>query len=368
MTPSLAQQPGLPFPFPVVAWDQGEVVLIDQTLLPDELAWRRCRDIPTLCQAIVELAVRGAPAIGVAAAYGLALAWNLARREVGDDLPRILPIFQAYRADLAATRPTAVNLFWALDRCGGLAEQMVAGGALAEDIGAALLADAAAVREEDVAMCRAMGEAGAALLPDFATVLTHCNAGGLATGGYGTAIGVIYAAKEAGKTLQVFADETRPLLQGARLTAWELVDQGIDVTVICDSAAATVLRQGKIDAVITGSDRVAANGDAANKIGTYPLAVLAHRHNIPFYIAAPASTFDPDTPDGDGIEIEERDPAEVHHWRTDRTTPAGAQAWNPAFDVTPAALITAFITEHGVLRPPFEKSLAPVLARPGKPA
>ena len=243
---------------------------------------------------------------------------------------------------------------------------MIAGGAAVDAIGGALLAEAKAVREEDVSMCRAMGEAGAALLPDYANVLTHCNAGGLATGGYGTAIGVIYAAKEAGKTLHVFADETRPLLQGARLTAWELVDQGIEVTVLCDSAAATVLQQGKVDAVITGSDRVAANGDAANKIGTYPLAVLAHRHDVPFYIAAPASTFDPDTANGQGIEIEERDPEEVHCWRSERTTAVGAKAWNPAFDVTPAELITAFITEHGVLRPPFDKSLAPVLARPGK--
>lgn len=358
----------LPFPFPVVAWDDDEVVLIDQTLLPEQLAWRRCADIPSLCRAIVELAVRGAPAIGVAAAFGLRLAWQLARREVGDDVPRLLPVFQSYAADLAATRPTAVNLFWALDRCGGLAERMATRGRSAAEIGSALLAEAQAVRDEDVAMCRTMGIAGAALLPDFATVLTHCNAGGLATGGYGTAVGVIYAARAAGKTLRVFADETRPLLQGARLTAWELVNQGVDVTVLCDAAAATALRQGKIDAVITGADRVAANGDAANKIGTYPLAVLADRHDVPFYIAAPASTFDPRTRNGDGICIEERDPDEVHRWRDLRTTPVGAHAWNPAFDVTPAALITAFITEHGVLRPPYGESLAPVLARPEKPA
>jgi len=332
------------------------------------LVWRRCADIPCLCRAIVELAVRGAPAIGVAAAHGLALAWTLARREAGDDVDRMLPIFQRYRGDLAATRPTAVNLFWALDRCGGLVEQMAAAGATAAEINVALLAEAQAVRDEDVAMCRAMGEAGAELLPDFATVLTHCNAGGLATGGYGTAVGVIYAAQAAGKTLRVFADETRPLLQGARLTAWELINQGVEVTVLCDSAAATVLRQGRVDAVITGADRVAANGDAANKIGTYPLAVLANRHDVPFYIAAPASTFDPETPDGDGIRIEERDPEEVHRWRGLRTTPAGAGAWNPAFDVTPAELITAYITEHGILRPPFAESLAPVLARPAKPA
>jgi len=358
----------LPFPFPVVTWDEDVIVLIDQTLLPEQLTWRRCADIPSLCRAIVDLAVRGAPAIGVAAAYGMSLAWQLARRDVGDDVPRLLPILQRHAADLAATRPTAVNLFWALDRCGRLADQMAARGRSAEEIGTALLAESHAVHDEDVAMCRALGIAGAALLPDFATVLTHCNAGGLATGGYGTALGVIYAAQAAGKTLRVYADETRPLLQGARLTAWELINQGIEVTVLCDSAAASVLRQGKIDAGITGADRIAANGDAANKIGTYPLAVLANRHEVPFYIAAPASTFDPQTPDGGGICIEERDPEEVHRWRDIRITPVGAEAWNPAFDVTPAALVTAFITEHGVLRPPFDQSLEPVLARPSKPA
>ncbi len=362
MNESAADMTSLPFPFPVVTWDEGEVVLIDQTLLPDQLAWRRCATVAQLCRAIVELAVRGAPAIGVAAAYGLALAWNLARQEAGEEPERMLPAFRRYRADLAATRPTAVNLFWALDRCGGLAETMVAGGSDAAAVSAALLAEARAVRDEDVAMCRALGQAGAELLPDFGTVLTHCNAGGLATGGYGTAVGVVYAAREAGKTLRVFADETRPLLQGARLTAWELVNQGIDVTVLCDAAAATVLRQGKIDAVITGADRIAANGDAANKIGTYPLAVMAHRHDVPFYVAAPASTFDPDTATGDGIRIEERDPQEVHQWRETRTTPVGAGAWNPAFDVTPSELITAFITEHGVLRRPFDSSLATILA------
>jgi methylthioribose-1-phosphate isomerase len=225
------------------------------------------------------------------------------------------------------------------------------------------LTEARLVLDEDLAMCNALGRAGAELLPDPATVLTHCNAGGLATGGYGTALGVVYGAREAGKGIRVFADETRPLLQGARLTAWELADQGIDVTVICDSAAATVLRQGRIDAVITGADRIAANGDAANKIGTYPLAVLAARHEVPFYVAAPASTFDPHTATGGDIVIEERDPGEIHQWGQVRVTPAGTEAWNPAFDVTPADLISAFITEHGVLRPPFEDSLGPVLER-----
>jgi len=235
----------LPFPFPVVTWDDGEVVLIDQTVLPDRLAWRRCPDIPTLCRAIVDLAVRGAPAIGVAAAHGLAMSWRLAT-EQSTDTGDMLECLENDRRLLAATRPTAVNLFWALDRVGSMARRLVAAGEGPEQIGPALLAEARLVLDEDVAMCRALGRAGAELLPDFATVLTHCNAGGLATGGYGTAVGVIYGAKEAGKTVRVFADETRPLLQGARLTAWELADQGIDVTVICDSAAATVLRQGKI--------------------------------------------------------------------------------------------------------------------------
>ena len=352
----------LPFPFPVVTWDEGAVVLIDQTLLPDRVEFRRCGDIPSLCRAIVELCVRGAPAIGVAAAHGLALSWRLAMA-AGGTTTDMLARLEADRATLAATRPTAVNLFWALDRSGALAAKLVADGRDSGEIAAELLAEAGRIRDEDVAMCRAMGRAGAELLPDYATVLTHCNAGGLATGGYGTALGVVFAAKEMGKTIRVFADETRPLLQGARLTAWEMADQGIEVTVIPDSAAATVLRRGMIDAVITGADRVAANGDAANKVGTYPLAVMANRHEVPFYVAAPASTFDPGTPTGEGIEIEMRDPDEVHRFAGVRATPEGVQALNPAFDVTPASLVTAFITEHGVLRPPFASSLAPVLAR-----
>ena len=352
----------LPFPFPVVAWENDQIVLIDQTVLPGRLAWRRCADIPSLCRAIVELAVSGAPAIGVAAAYGLALSWRLAAAQ-GGNTADMLKRLEHDRELLAATRPTAVNLFWALDRVTEVARRLVADGNSAEQIGDGLVDEARRVLDEDIAMCRALGRAGAELLADNATVLTHCNAGGLATGGYGTAVGVVYGAREAGKTIRVFADETRPLLQGARLTAWELADQGIDVTVICDSAAATVLRQGRIDAVITGADRVAANGDTANKIGTYPLAVLAKRHEVPFYIAAPASTFDPRTPNGDGIVIEERDPDEVHTFGSVRATPETMAAWNPAFDVTPAELITAFITEHGVLRPPFHQSLEPVLKR-----
>jgi methylthioribose-1-phosphate isomerase len=353
---------GLPFPFPVVSWDDDHVVLLDQTRLPDEVAWRRCGDLPALCRGIVELAVRGAPAIGVAAGYGMALAWRLGRAH-GDDPRALLARLAADREVLAATRPTAGNLFWALDRQQALAGARVAAGDDAAAVGEALLAEAGRIMDEDIAMCRAMGLAGAELLPRQATVLTHCNAGGLATGGYGTALGVVYAAADGGRQVKVFADETRPLLQGARLTAWELDQRGIDVTVICEGAAATLLAAGRIDAVITGADRVAANGDAANKIGTYPLAVLARRQGVPFYVAAPASTFDPRTPDGAGIPIEERDPAEVAEYRGVRAVPRGVAAWNPAFDVTPAELVSAFVTEHGVLRPPYDVSLAPVLAR-----
>ncbi len=350
----------LPFPFPVVRWEDDQVVLIDQTRLPENLAWRRCGDVPSLCRAIRELAVRGAPAIGVAAAYGLVLSWRVGVAEglaAGGKRER----FRDDSRSLGATRPTAVNLFRALDRMGRAAEDLWGRGLDDAAVHAGLLAEAGAIMAEDLAMCRAMGRLGQALLPDFATVLTHCNAGGLATSGYGTALGVIFAAKEAGKTIRVFADETRPLLQGARLTAWELADQGIEVTVLCEGAAASALRAGRIDAVITGADRIAANGDTANKIGTYPLAVLADRHGVPFYVAAPASTFDATTASGDGIEIEIRDPDEVRRLGGIPTVPEGVGAWNPAFDVTPGELITAFITEMGILRPPFAESLRVIL-------
>ncbi len=352
----------LPFPFPVVAWDGDAVVVLDQTRLPHETAFLACGDVPALCDAIRRLAVRGAPAIGVAAAYGLALAARRAQARALDPAAALAAVAAA-RAELAATRPTAVNLFWALDRLAGRAAVLAAAGADAAALAAGLLAEARAVHDEDVAMCRALGRAGAALLPDCATVLTHCNAGGLATGGYGTALGVVYAAREAGKAVRVFADETRPLLQGARLTAWELADQGFEVTVLCEGAAGSLLRQGVVDAVITGADRIAANGDTANKVGTYPLAVLADRHDVPFYVAAPASTFDPATRGGGDIVIEQRAADEVLACGGRPVAPAGVAAWNPAFDVTPAELVTAFITERGVLRPPFAGSLAVFAAR-----
>jgi methylthioribose-1-phosphate isomerase len=351
----------IPFPFDTVSYQEGAVVLIDQTLLPETFARRRCADIESLCRAIRELAVRGAPAIGIAAAYGLVLAWERAAA-AGHDAERALVQLKAAAGKIAATRPTAVNLFWALRRLSALAESEVRREVPALTILARLKGEADLILAEDIATCRAMGSAGAELLPDPAGVMTHCNAGGLATGGYGTALGVVYAAQEAGRTVRVYADETRPLLQGARLTAWELDRRGIEVTLVCEGAAATLLRSGRIDAVITGADRIARNGDTANKIGTYPLAVMAREHGVPFYVAAPASTFDAGTAKGEEIAIEERDPREVLYCADRRLAPPKVTAFNPAFDVTPAHLVRAFITEFGVLRPPFEDSLAPVLA------
>jgi len=347
----------LPFPFPVVEWRDGAVVLMDQCRLPEELTFRVCDDVPGLCAAIRELAVRGAPAIGVAAAWGMALSWDLSVR-AGCDSGAAADRLILDRDALAATRPTAVNLFWALDRQMRTAESAIAMDSGPEIVGRMLAAEAAIIREEDVALGLAMGAAGAALLPDTATVLTHCNAGGLATGGYGTALGVIYAAHDAGKKVRVYADETRPLLQGARLTAWELNARGVPVTVICDGAAASLLRSGRIDAVITGADRIARNGDTANKIGTYSLALAAREHGVPFYVAAPSSTLDARCSDGGAIPVEERDHSEVLGFRDVKWSPDGVDAWNPAFDVTPAGLIEAIVTERGVHRAPFSESLA----------
>ncbi len=353
----IADPRALPFPFPTVDWRDGAVVLIDQTRLPAELTELVCADIATLCDAIVRLAVRGAPALGIAAAWGAALSWDLSVRG-GAATDAALANLARDRARLEATRPTAVNLCWALARQGDLAAGLAAGGADAAAIGAALQREARAVREEDVALCRRMGAAGAARLPDPATVLTHCNAGGLATGGYGTALGVVYAAVEAGKTVRVYADETRPLLQGARLTAWELSARGVPVTLLCEGAAGGLLRAGGVDAVIVGADRIARNGDVANKVGTYPLAVLARTHGVPVYVAAPYSTYDAATPTGEGIVVEMREAGEITACGGGPTAPPGVAAWNPAFDVTPAELVSAIITEHGVLEPPYERSLA----------
>jgi methylthioribose-1-phosphate isomerase len=315
----------------------GALEILDQTRLPTEEVWLRLTTPEQVIEAIQALRVRGAPAIGVAGAYALVLAAGGA--------PGSAEKVRAAAPKVAAARPTAVNLRWAVDRM--LRCLAAAPGAPSD----ALRAEADAIREEDERACRAIGRHGAALLGASATVLTHCNAGSLATAGYGTALGVIYAAVEAGKKVAVFADETRPLLQGARLTAWELSRAGIDVTLLADSAAGSLLRSGRIDAVIVGADRIAANGDVANKIGTYPLAVLAHEHGVPFYVAAPRSTFDLACPDGSRIPIEERAAAELTRMFGVTTAPEKVSVYAPAFDVTPAALVLALVTEVGVIRP-----------------
>lgn len=331
----------------------GCLVLLDQTRLPVACVDLECRTVEQVWEAIKALRVRGAPAIGVAAAYGVCVGIQTCQ---GESEPAFFVRLEEVCDYLAGSRPTAVNLFWALGRMRRLANSL-RGTRTPAEIAARLLAEAQAIEQEDRAMCRAIGKYGADLLADGSGVLTHCNAGGLATVDYGTALAVIFAAHAAGKRLAVFADETRPLLQGARLTAWELLQQGIDVTLICDSMAAQVMREGKIHAVVVGADRIAANGDTANKIGTYGVAVLARHHDIPFYVAAPSSTFDFSLADGSCTPIEQRDPREITHGFACQTAPDGIGVYNPAFDVTPADLIAAFITERGVLRPPFQASL-----------
>jgi methylthioribose-1-phosphate isomerase len=308
----------------------GFLRLIDQTKLPCELAYRDCRTVEDVWEAIKALRVRGAPAIGIAAAYGVV---------IGVQAGRPLSEVANY---LRTSRPTAVNLFWSLERM-ERAER--------------LLEEARAIHEEDRRMCHAIGRAGADLIRDGSGVLTHCNTGGLATAEYGTALSVIFTAADQGRRFRVFADETRPLLQGARLTTWELQQAGVDVTLICDSMAAQVMKEGRVQLVIVGADRIAANGDAANKIGTYGVAVLAKAHGIPFYVAAPSSTFDLDLPNGDGIPIEQRDPREVTHGFGRPTAPDGVAVYNPAFDVTPARLIAGLITEKGLIRPVTEDAI-----------
>jgi methylthioribose-1-phosphate isomerase len=343
-----------------VSWNQGRVRILDQTRLPGEEVWLELDRLDQLDEAIRTLRVRGAPAIGVAAALGCAMVAHGLRGQDGEQVARAV---EAAADQLGRTRPTAVNLFWALDRMRRALRARA--GQPAEELRAALRAEALAIHADDVAACRALGVHGAALLPDPAVVLTHCNAGALATAGHGTALGVIRAAVEAGKRVRVFADETRPLLQGARLTAWELMRDGIEVTLVCDNMAGALMRRGGVDACVVGADRIARNGDAANKIGTYGLAVLARRHGIPFYVAAPFSTVDPTLATGEDIPIEERDPREVCELQGVRLAPAGVRVWNPAFDVTPAELIAALITERGVIpAPDLEAGLAR-LARPG---
>jgi len=326
----------------------GTLKMIDQTLLPTELKMIECRDVETVWEAIKMLRVRGAPAIGIAAAYGVCVGLQDLPEDANHEmLQRKLNDVAAY---LASSRPTAVNLFWALNRMQAKAENLYTAQSVPK-IWEALFVEAQTIHEEDRHICRSIGRFGQEFVKDGSTWLTHCNAGGLATADYGTALAVFFAATEAGKKIQVYADETRPLLQGARLTVWELMQRGIDVTLICDSMAALVMQQGKIDGVVVGADRIAANGDAANKIGTYGVAVSAKVHNVPFYVAAPVSTFDLTLSEGSEIPIEERDANEICDGFGKRTAPEGCKAYNPAFDVTPAELIAGIITERGIIAP-----------------
>lgn len=328
------------------------LTIIDQTMLPVQLVEKNLIDYQEVAEAIKVLRVRGAPAIGVAASYGIAIAaWNFAADKKIDFHSSMRKAMEV----LAATRPTAVNLFWAIKRMGGVLEAHKQ--ANQQEIAAILEAEAMEIEKEDYQLNLTMGQNGAVLIPDGATVLTHCNAGALATAGHGTALGVIRSAIAQGKNVKVFADETRPLLQGARLTTWELMQDGIDVTLITDNMSGHFMKSGAIDLVIVGADRIAANGDTANKIGTYNVAVLAKEHGIPFYVAAPYSTFDLTIENGDAIPIEERSHEEVTNFAGCRTAPEGVKVCNPAFDVTPHKYITAIITEKGVLRPPFNESL-----------
>jgi methylthioribose-1-phosphate isomerase len=349
-----------------VEWAGGAVRLIDQRRLPAELTFVECRTVGELCEAISSMAIRGAPALGAAGGYGVALACALAAAG-GASGPTVAEAGAEAAERLIATRPTAVNLAWGARRVLAVAdaaarvgvdlrtEAAVTGGAGA--VARAALEEAEELAEQDVADNRALGRHGAALVPQGAQVLTHCNAGALACVGYGTALGVIRAAAEAGKAPRVWVDETRPVLQGARLTAWELDRLGIDATLVADVMAGSLMASGDVDVVVVGADRVAANGDVANKIGTYSLAVLASHHGVPFYVAAPTSTIDLATPTGAGIPVEERSPDEVRRVGGTEMAPAGVAALNRAFDVTPAALVTAIVTELGVAHPPYDRSI-----------
>jgi methylthioribose-1-phosphate isomerase len=339
---------------PTIDWQDDVIVMVDQRKLPAQEVYVRCRSAQEVARAIRTMVIRGAPAIGVAAAMGLALG---ARKSPVKGTRQFAVEFQKNCDMMAGTRPTAVNLFWAIDRMKRVFAEGAQAGESPEELTARLEREARKIHDEDVASCRAMGGFGAAVVPDGSRVLTHCNAGALATAGYGSALGVIRAAVEQGKKIAVFADETRPFLQGARLTAWELVRDGINTTVITESMAGPLMRAGEIDLVVVGADRIAANGDTANKIGTYTVAVLAHEHHIPFYVAAPLSTVDLSTPDGDQIPIEERDVREISHMGSSRLTPEGAKIRNPAFDVTPHRYIAGIITEKGIVHPPYSEAL-----------
>ena len=339
---------------PTIAREDDAVVMIDQRKLPAEEVYVRCRTAAEVARAIRTMVIRGAPAIGVAAAMGIALGMRKSR---STGTQKFAAEFQKTAELIGATRPTAVNLFWAIERMRRTFAAGVRAGESVDQIKDRLEREAMAIHDEDVAACRAMGAFGAEVVPVDARVLTHCNAGALATAGYGTALGVIRGAIQQGKRVAVFAGETRPFLQGARLTAWELVRDGIETTIITDNMTGALMRQGKVNLVVVGADRIAANGDTANKIGTYSVAVLAREHHIPFYVAAPLSTIDLKTPSGDEITIEERNPREVTHLGPSQVAPRGALVWNPAFDVTPHHLIAGIITERGICRAPYAESL-----------
>jgi methylthioribose-1-phosphate isomerase len=340
-------------------WTKSGVVFIDQTKLPTEEVYVTCTTHQQVADVIRNMVVRGAPAIGVAAAMGIALGVKNSKAENGADLKKE---FDQICETIRQTRPTAVNLFWAIRRMGEKFETLrirpIA------QIQQALIEESQRMHAEDIAANQAMGRYGAELMPSSGGVLTHCNAGALATAGYGTALGVIRAAVEAGKKIHVYADETRPFLQGSRLTAWELMKDGIPTTVISDNMAGVMMQQGKIGAIVVGADRIAANGDVANKVGTYTVAVLAKEHGIPFYVAAPISTVDLATPDGSKIPIEQRNAREVTHIAGKQMVPDGVEVENPAFDVTPAKYVTAIITERGVAHAPYEESLLELAEAP----
>ena len=341
----------------------GHVLLVEQTLLPAETEIAPIRTVEEMRDAIYRLAVRGAPAIGVAAAYGVLLGVQDLTTEDGDE---VLGVTREVAGVLGGARPTAVNLFWALDRMVARADSDRASGRGGQAIVDGLFEEAHAIWAEDRETCKRLGEVGAELIRDGWTVLTHCNAGALATAGRGTALAPIYEAKEQGKHIAVFADETRPLLQGARLTSWELMESGVEVTLITDSMAGHVMNKGGIDAVFVGSDRIARNGDVCNKIGTYGVAVLAREHGIPFYVVAPLSTFDPELADGSLIPIEERPAEEVTEGFGRRTAPDGVRVYNPAFDVTPARLVTGIVTEVGLIEQPDESKVVAALTAGGR--
>src|ERR1700733_9067829 len=345
---------------PTLEWLPTGVNFLDQTKLPLEETYVLATDYQQVATVIRDMIVRGAPAIGVSAAMGMAIGID---RSTATTLPELTAEVAVIAKTLAETRPTAVNLFWGIDEVRNLYNELAAKNTSIPEIKAAVVAKARRMYDEDIAACKLMGANGASLLPMEGTVLTHCNAGALATCGYGSALGVIRAAIERGHKIDVFADETRPFLQGARLTAWELMKDNIPTTVLCDNMAAALMRQGRIQAVIVGADRIAANGDVANKIGTYGVSILAKEHGIPFYVAAPWSTLDLATATGDLIPIEQRAASEVTHSNGKQMTPHGVSIENPAFDVTPAKYVTAIITERGVLRAPYERSIQKMAAQ-----